>query len=266
MSVFHFSHHKQRMIQAFRKLKAAKDRFLALAEESADVFWVLTPQGEMQEMCSSWQTFTGQTKSHCLGRGWLDALHPHDQPYIEAILLQVVHSNHVAEIGCHIYKCNNGYNLMHIRIIPVHTRDGVVREIILCGSEVLYQKLYGGDISEEQVRFALNVSGVGIWVWDILSDQIVWTDQSKALFGLLPTVPVTYQRFSEALHPDDRESIEQFKARLQSGQSDVDQEWYTRVLAERPTNYRIIWPDGSIHWMENRCQMIYDEQGKPTHV
>ena len=35
-------------------------RFLAVMQESADIFCILTPRGEMQEVSPSWQTFTGQ--------------------------------------------------------------------------------------------------------------------------------------------------------------------------------------------------------------
>ena len=57
-------------------------RFLAVMQESADIFGILTPRGEMQEVSPSWQNFTGQEEHEYRGRGWLEAFHPADQPQI----------------------------------------------------------------------------------------------------------------------------------------------------------------------------------------
>jgi hypothetical protein len=93
MSLSHFPHHE-----------AAIERFLAVMQESADLFWYLSPTGEMQEICPSWQTFTGQQEQDCLGRGWLDAFHPADQSQVEATFSRSVASGHTAELECHICR------------------------------------------------------------------------------------------------------------------------------------------------------------------
>src|SRR6266446_9287268 len=67
---------------------AAIDRFLAVMQGTADLFWILTPAGEMQEIGPSWQSFTGQRESDYLERGWLDAVYPADQPQLEETLHQ----------------------------------------------------------------------------------------------------------------------------------------------------------------------------------
>ncbi len=117
MSLSHSTYQGERN-QPPQGTEAAAERFLAVMQESADVFWVLTPAGEAQEACPSWQTFTGQREGDCRGRGWLDALHPADQPQVEETLFHSVTSGHRAEIECHIRGYDGTYRLVRVRAIP----------------------------------------------------------------------------------------------------------------------------------------------------
>lgn len=267
MSVPHSSYRRKRT-QPLQRHQASDERFQALAAESADVLWMLTPKGEIQETCPSWQTFTGQAQSHYWGRGWLDALYPTDQPHIEKKLFQAVTANHTVEAECHICTGDGVYRVVHVRVIPVHTHTGAIREILMCGRDITEEKS-SEQMSNEHMLFALNTSGVGLWDWDIISDQTVWSEQNKALFGFLPSTPITYERLLEVVHPDDRQLIEGFKTRTLMGKQAKSQEECTDVAADkRKYNncFRTIWPDGSIHWLEDRVQLIRNAQGEPTHV
>jgi PAS domain S-box-containing protein len=231
----------------------AFDRFFALAQESADVFWFLTPTGKMQEVSPSWQTFTGQEKSHSLGQGWLDALYPEDQSQIEETLRQAVTSGHTSEMECRIRKSDGTCHLVRVRVIPVHTTDGAIYEVVVCGTDITMQEL-AKQMSEAEMPPALKASGVGLWDWDCLTNQLMWTEQEKALFGWSPDIHVTHERFLGAVHPDDRERVDWISACTLAEQR------------EHQTDYRVIWPDGSMHWLSDRACSSSDAHGKPVHL
>ena len=121
----------------------SESRFLALAQASADVFWLLTPGGEMPEVSSSWQTFTGQEGRAGLGRGWLDAVHPADHPSLEEFLLRATTSTQPTETECHIRWQNGMYRRLHVRVVPVREASAGVRELVVCGNDITRQKLAG---------------------------------------------------------------------------------------------------------------------------
>jgi PAS domain S-box-containing protein len=227
--------------------------FLTLAQESSDVFWVLTPSGEMREIYPSWQNFTGQEARACLGRGWLDAFHPADRVLLEGMLLQAVSSGQPAEMEGHICAYDNTYRLIHMRALPVHMPNKALRALIICGNDVLKPEV-AEQMSSEQVQLAVKASRVGLWDWHFITNKLVWTDQEKALFGLPASTQITYERFIEAVHPDDREYVKQLRQPALTS------------TPERGENFRTIWPDGSIHWLENRAQAIYDAQGRPVRL
>jgi PAS domain S-box-containing protein len=222
-------------------------------QESADIFCILTPRGEMQEVSPSWQNFTGQEENEYRGRGWLEAFHPADQPQIEEMLIQTVASGRSSEHTRLMRRYDESYRQMRWRLIPVRKPSGAISELVAYGNDVTEQEL-AKQMSEAQMQLAVNVSGVGLWDWDLTTGQAVFTDQMAVYLGLFPDTSASEERFRACLHPDDRERVERT---------------HQRTLAEKTEysiEYRTIWPDGSMHWLLSRGRGIHDPHGKPIHL
>src|SRR5258708_38799351 len=142
---------------------AATDRFLAVVQGTADLFWILTPAGEMQEISPSWQAFTGQQDSSCQGTGWLDAVYRADQPQLETMLHPFVLSSQPTESECHIRRSDGVYRLIRVRAFPVSTPHGTIRELVVCGTDITSEQM-----SEAQIQLAVKASGVGTWHLDLV--------------------------------------------------------------------------------------------------
>ena len=232
--------------------ETSNSRFLALIQESADVFWTLTPEGEMSEVCASWHTFTGQKERESYGQNWRDALHPADQPEMDEGLMQAITTRHTSEVTCQIRHATGAYRSLYLRIIPVDTEEKV-RELIICGKDITKRKLHQ-RMSEAQVQLALKMSRVGMWDWDVVADRMTWTDQCKALFGWSPTTSVSYRSFLAALHPADREHVDRLNSQVLAGKTEFN------------TEYRVIWPDGSVHWIADRARGVFNARGRAVHM
>lgn len=109
--------------------------------------------------------------------------------------------------------------------------------------------------SESRLKLALNATHTGIWDWNLLSDRDIWTENTERLFGLEKgSFGGTGQNFFERLHPEDRHYVvTAINQAIDNGQ-------------EYSAEYRIIWPDGSIHWMQSKGQVVYDEAGKAVRM
>jgi PAS domain S-box-containing protein len=108
--------------------------------------------------------------------------------------------------------------------------------------------------SQERLKLALEASQLGMWYWDLESDVLSWDKQCKALFGLSPETQMSYQVFLEALHPEDRERVDQAV-----NQSIHDQ---TRYNIE----YRTLWLDDTVHWIAARGHCTYDDAGRAIRM
>jgi PAS domain S-box-containing protein len=229
---------------------ASVNRFLALVmQESADIFGLLTPRGEIQELSPSWHTFTGQEENEYRGQGWLEAFHSADQPQVEETLIQTIASGRSSEWTCQIRRHDESYRLVHWRLIPLRESSGTLFEIVVCGTDITTQE-QAKQMREAEKQLALHTPGVGLWDWDCLTHQFMWTEQEKALFGWSPDTSVTHERFLEAVHPDDRERVNRISACTL-----VEQR-------EHHADYRVIWPDRSIHWLSDRASSRVDARGK----
>ena len=106
--------------------------------------------------------------------------------------------------------------------------------------------------SEEQLRLALDAANMGFWGWNVQTGTVTWSDNFKRIFGLpLDSEEGSYQLFLSIVHPEDRERVHQASlSSFESGESGK-------------IDYRIVWPDGSVHWIESMFQFFFDVTGKP---
>ena len=104
----------------------------------------------------------------------------------------------------------------------------------------------------EHMRLALEAAGVGTWEADPLTGRTVWSDVMERLHGLAPgTFSGTFNDFIAAIHPSDRDRVrEQIAASIQEH-------------TERRLEYRVIWPDRSVHWLVAIGHTFYDGGDQP---
>ena len=109
--------------------------------------------------------------------------------------------------------------------------------------------------SEERLRLALEAGQLGIWDWNVLTDEVTWSDDAEQLFGLPSgSFGGTCEAFLNCIHPEDRESTFQAMDRAFEAKTGYDLE------------FRIVWPEGSIRWMTAKSQLFCDETGRAVRV
>ncbi|MDE3042088.1 MAG: PAS domain-containing protein [Nitrospirota bacterium] len=109
--------------------------------------------------------------------------------------------------------------------------------------------------SEQQLRLALAAARLGIWDWDILTNQVTWSENIAEIFGLgQEPFAGTYEAYLNLVHPEDRAHlVESIHNCVNTG-------------AEYVIEHRIVWPDGTIHWLACRGDVLRDEHGKPFRM
>ena len=109
--------------------------------------------------------------------------------------------------------------------------------------------------NESLLAEAQRLAKVGSWNWDILNDQILWSDEHYRIFGLNPhELGMTYERFLTLVHPDDRETVRRnVELALQKGQP------YECTM-------RAVHPDGTVRIVQSRAQVVNDDNGKAIRM
>nr|WP_322720781.1 YlcI/YnfO family protein [Nostoc sp. ChiQUE02]MDZ8233862.1 YlcI/YnfO family protein [Nostoc sp. ChiQUE02] len=108
--------------------------------------------------------------------------------------------------------------------------------------------------SENRFRMAIEAAQLGTWDWNLITNQLIWDEGCKAMFGLPPEAESSIEVFFTGLHPDDRERLEQVVQWTlnpkSSGKYDVE--------------YRTIGiQDGVERWIAARGQAYFDAADNP---
>jgi PAS domain S-box-containing protein len=109
--------------------------------------------------------------------------------------------------------------------------------------------------SEERLRLAQKAAKIGVFEWDIQAGANSWSADLEELYGLQPgSFGGTQSAWENLVHPEDREiALKRVEEAFNTGMP-VEGEW------------RVIWPDGSVHWLAGRFQVNRDAQGVPTRM
>ncbi|MHC5743179.1 MAG: PAS domain-containing hybrid sensor histidine kinase/response regulator [Nostoc sp.] len=122
-------------------------------------------------------------------------------------------------------------------------------------SQQLQQEIAERQQSEERLRLALDVSQMGLWDWNIVTNQVIWSENYELLFGLLPSSSDSpYETFKKCVHPEDSPSVMEAIAHALAQKTDYNDE------------FRIVRPDQSTHWISAKGKFIYDAQGQAVRM
>lgn len=109
--------------------------------------------------------------------------------------------------------------------------------------------------SRKSLSEAQRITHVGNWELDLVSNQLSWSDEIFRIFGIdQQQFEVSYDAFIDITHPDDRDKVdEQFKASIERRMPcDIEH----RIIRRN---------DGSLRWVHERCEHIYNHKGEVIH-
>lgn len=105
------------------------------------------------------------------------------------------------------------------------------------------------------LKLAYQCAGAGTWDWDIINKQMNWSEELFQLFGLdANRDKASFEIWKRIIHPDD----------LKMAVSNVES-----ALKEKEqlnSEYRVIHPDGKIHWICALGKTVYDASGEPLRM
>ncbi len=109
--------------------------------------------------------------------------------------------------------------------------------------------------SEARLRFALEAGEMGIFDWDVETGAVIWSAEHAKLFGLsLEEFDNTYAGFTRCVHREDLPGLEQAVAHARK----------TQTMYKH--KFRVIWPDGSAHWVLGKGRFSYSAIGRAVRM
>ncbi|MEX0323090.1 MAG: transporter substrate-binding domain-containing protein [Puniceicoccaceae bacterium] len=147
--------------------------------------------------------------------------------------------------------------------VVVTCKDGSSKHV-LWGYIAMGEKnyAYGLDLSQikeaedklKQQQYYLEkaqeLGHIGSWEMDFQQDKIYWSEENYRIFGIPPGTDISYQKFLQKVHPNDRELIER--------------KWKESTAGEPYDLEHRLEIDGGIKWVRVKAELKFDDQGAAT--
>ncbi len=107
----------------------------------------------------------------------------------------------------------------------------------------------------DRLTLATKAGGVGIWDYEVINNELIWDEQMFALYGITrKQFGGAYEAWQAGVHPDDRHrGDEEIKMALR-GEKEFD------------TEFRVLWPDGTVHDIRALAKVQHDASGRPLRM
>jgi PAS domain S-box-containing protein len=136
---------------------------------------------------------------------------------------------------------------------PLKEPDGRVSGVLVVAIDVTAMVVSKQQIqdAEERARLAVDAARLGIFDLDLVTDQMITTPQFDKIFGF--DEHMGHSAYVNVIHPDDLATrIKAHQDALESG----------RLFYE----IRVLWPDGSVHWIRVEGKVFYKDNGKAHRI
>jgi PAS domain S-box-containing protein len=109
--------------------------------------------------------------------------------------------------------------------------------------------------TKHRLELALDVAQMGTWNWDLSDGKLICSEALRRLFGFpAGEIPTGLENFLKRVHPEDRARVEGLINQAVHDRDDYDAE------------YRVVWVDGTIHWISAKGKTLCDPTGKAVRM
>jgi len=140
---------------------------------------------------------------------------------------------------------------------PIRDQDGVITGAVVVNDDVT-ERVRAEEALRKTERVLIEAETLGqtgSWEQDLVTGQIFNSEANRRLFfGDDASKGARLEDYADVVHPDDRAWVMDRRGQLLAGTGSGDIE------------YRIVWPDGSVHWVFGRATVVRDESGRPLRV
>lgn len=243
--------------QAEKALQRNEEYLRFLYQENPSMYFTVAPDGQALSVNDFGASELGYTVTELTGKSILK-IFPENEHENAIKQLQVCLKNFSQLHEWEIQKvCKNGKKIwVKETARAVETPDGKTAILIVC-RDITERKKVEKQLqqNDQRLRNAQRIAHIGFWDWDIVTNEVYWSDETFKIFGIRPQeFTATYDAFLQAVHPLDRVFVnENIDKAIKEG-------------AEYDIEHRIVLPDGSIKYVKEQGEVSYDQDGAAVRM
>ncbi|MDX1933466.1 MAG: PAS domain-containing protein [Capsulimonadales bacterium] len=233
--------------------------FRLIVEQAHEGVWLIDPGAATVYVNPRMAKMLGFTPEEMVGRSAFDFVFPEDIPRYQ-ISFAERKSGVAAQIEVRWRRQDGSELFTLVSSNPILDEKGRFVAGLALVSDLSERRRAENRLveSENRLRIAQEAGRLGLHDFNVVTGDLIWDTQCKALFGLPPEAEnITIDTFWSGVHPEDRERIASLVERgLDPANGEFQAEYRTVGLAD----------GGKVRWLYATGRTFFDESGRPLRL
>jgi PAS domain S-box-containing protein len=242
---------RKRMEAALQKSEL---RYRAIVESTTDLICRFLPDTTLTFVNEAYCRYFGQTRDQLVGTRFLALIPETDWAGVQGHVASVMRDRKPVTYSHEVITPQGDIRWQQWTDSTILNEDGDVVELQSVGRDITELKHIEEALKESQRRLstAMRATKIGVWEWDMRTNKAYWSDENYRVLGLEPGGnEAKYANWAKCVHPDDLPAAEAKVSEAMQNRNELNIE------------FRVVWPDGSIHWINDIGSILADETGEP---
>ena len=243
---------------AVEALARSESRLDDIARNSGDWIWELDQNGNISYSSPVVEAITGSKPEDVTGAHFSVLLLPEE---VESVVGQAkdlfTRRESFVNIASRIIHKNGSVVYLESSGMPIISANGKCMGYRGSSRDITARIISERALKESQqsLAHAQSIAHIGNWDWNILTNELQWTDEIYRIFGLEPQqFGATYEAFVDRIHPDDRDNVNEAVM------------WAVEDKKDYYVEHRVVRPDGETRIVTERGEVYRDEKGRPLRM
>jgi PAS domain S-box-containing protein len=233
-----------------------EDRLRLVIDTIPTMVWSVLPDGAVDFVNQRWLEYTGLSLEEAL-KDATRTMHPEDLSRAMEKWVVVKGAGEPYEDEMRLRRADGEYRWFLVRTVPLRDERGNIVKWYGTSTDIEDRKRIEIALQKnERLLSETQVLGrTGSWEHNLVTGEIANTEGNLRLFfGDDRSKGARFEDFAEVVHQDDREYVNARHAQLlaEGGPRDIE--------------YRVVWPDGTVHVLFGRATVVRDAAGHPLRV
>jgi PAS domain S-box-containing protein len=245
--------------RAEQALRRSEERFRELAENIQEVFWIMNAAGtEVLYLSPAFESIWGSREENPILRpaDWMASIHADYRAMSQDVFMRQL-KGESTDFEYRILTPGGEEKWIRNRAFPVRDEGGALVRVAGVAEDITERKRAEELLKQTSDRLGLAASagGAGIWDFNHVNNVLHWDEQMYSLYAITEDqFNGTYEDWLTRLHPEDRSRAEEELSAAVRGDKEFD------------SQFRIVWPDGSIRHIRANALVKRDASGKPVQI
>ncbi len=241
---------------ALAEIQKSESKLRQVIDTIPAMAWSARPDGSAEFFNQHYLNFVGLSAEQASGWGWASAVHPDDREGLILTWQAIMANEQSGEAEGRLRRHDGEYRWFLFRANPVRDDSGSIIKWYGINIDITEKTLALEHLQSNQDLLDLAQKSARAMAFDWYINQQInyWSPEQEALYGLAPgTFDGTFKSWKGMIYPPDWPSV-------------VDAVNFAQQTGEVATEFRAVWPDGSLHWLSTTGRMFFDDRGEPVRI